>query len=216
MGNFFVTDFESSVKLSETKDKYIENGKLYLSEFFAHFAIHDKNKVMEAISLFKPRLYKKEEYFLYMGEIASHVGFILNGAVEAYYLNNARKHTLMLLMEEDFITDLRSFIHQRPTTLSIQFTEESLVLEISYPDVKKFLLVHPEFAEMFIKIMSNVVSAVNQHNLLLKMPTRKRYEKLLQTKPQVFNRFLLRDVASFLGIKQETLSRARSNYKKGK
>ncbi len=216
MGNFFVTDFEPSVKLSETKDKYIEIGQIYLSEFFAHFNIHDESKVKEAISLFKPKLYKKDEYFLQAGEVAGHVGFVLNGAVEAYYFNTDRKHTLMLLMEEDFITDLRSFIHQRPTTLSIQFTEDSLVMEIAYPDVKKFLLVHHEFAEMFIKIMSNVVSAVNQHNLLLKMPTRKRYEKLLQTKPQVFNRFLLRDVASFLGIKQETLSRARSSYKKGK
>ncbi|HMR91904.1 MAG TPA: Crp/Fnr family transcriptional regulator [Chitinophagaceae bacterium] len=214
MGSFFVTEFEPSVKLNEIKEKPIEHGRRYLSEFFAYFGIADEEKIRAAITLFEPRIYKRETFFITAGEVAGKIGFIVHGAVEAYYINNASKQTLMFLMEEDFFTDLKSFIHQRPSGLSLQFAEDTIVLEIGYENFKNFMLVHQDFAEMFIKIMSNVVSAMNEHNLLLKMPTRKRYELLLRKKPQVFNRFLLRDIASFLGIKQETLSRARSNYKK--
>jgi len=60
------------------------------------------------------------------------------------------------------------------------------------------------------------MSSINEHNQLLKLPTRSRFEYLMKMKPEVFNRFLLQDVASFIGVKQETLSRARRYFSRQK
>ncbi len=214
MGNFFMPDFVPSVKLGEIKEKPIENGLQYLTDFFNYFGIVDKEEVGEAIAIFHPKIFKKGSYYLRPGQVCDRIGLITHGAVEAFYRENNKDHILLLLLEEDFFTDLRSFIHQKQSSLYLQFTEDSIVLEVTHADFKDIIQKHPVFAEMFMKIMSNVLGAINAHNLLLKLPTKSRYEQMLKKKPQIFNRFLLQDIASFLGIKQETLSRARSNYKK--
>ncbi len=215
MANFFVKNFNPSVRLSGIQEQPIENGQKYLTELFLHYGITDTRKIETAISFFKPRIYKKNTFFFSKGEISTKLGFIIYGAVEAFYVeDDGKSNIVMLLTEEDFFTDLRSFLHQQPTSLNMKFTEDTIALEVSYEDFSNFIQTNPDFSRAFMKIMVNVISAVNEHNMLLKMPTKNKYEYLLKMKPEVFNRFLLQHVASFLGVKQETLSRIRSSYKR--
>lgn len=215
MANFFVRNFAPSIRLSGIQEQPIENGQKYLTELFKHYGVTDSKKIATAISYFKPRIYKKNTYFLQQNEISTKLGFIIYGAVEAFYLEDDGKNNIvMLLTEEDFFTDLRSFLHQQPSSLNMKFTEDTIALEVSYEDFSNFIQTNLDFSRAFMKIMVNVISAVNEHNMLLKMPTKNKYEYLLKMKPEVFNRFLLQNVASFLGVKQETLSRIRSSYKR--
>lgn len=215
MANFFVRNFTPSIRLSGIQEQPIENGQKYLTELFKHYGVTDSRKIATAISYFKPRIYKKNTYFLQQNEISTKLGFIIYGAVEAFYLEDDGKNNIvMLLTEEDFFTDLRSFLHQQPSSLNMKFTEDTIALEVSYEDFSNFIQTNLDFSRAFMKIMVNVISAVNEHNMLLKMPTKNKYEYLLKMKPEVFNRFLLQNVASFLGVKQETLSRIRSSYKR--
>lgn len=215
MANFFVRNFNPSIRLSTIQDQPIENGQKYLTELFKHYGVTDSKKITTAISYFKPRIYKKNTYFLQQNEVSTKLGFIIYGAVEAFYVEeNGRNNIVMLLTEEDFFTDLRSFLHQQPSSLNMKFTEDTIALEVSFEDFSNFIQTNLDFSRAFMKIMVNVISAVNEHNMLLKMPTKNKYEYLLKMKPEVFNRFLLQHVASFLGVKQETLSRIRSSYKR--
>lgn len=215
MANFFVKNFTPSVRLHGIQEQPIENGQKYLTELFLHYGITDTKKIATAISYFTPRIYKKNTFFLRNDEVSTKLGFIIYGAVEAFYLEeDGKSNIVMLLTEEDFFTDLRSFLHQQPTSLNMKFTEDTIALEVSYDDFTNFIQTNPDFSRAFMKIMVNVISAVNEHNMLLKMPTKNKYEYLLKMKPEVFNRFLLQHVASFLGVKQETLSRIRSSYKR--
>ena len=215
MANFFVKNFNPSVRLSSIQEQPIENGQKYLTELFKHYGVTDTKKIATAISYFKPRIYKKNTFFLQQNEISTKLGFIIYGAVEAFYQeDDGKSNIVMLLTEEDFFTDLRSFLHQQPTSLNMRFTEDTIALEVSYEDFSNFIQTNLDFSRAFMKIMVNVISAVNEHNMLLKMPTKNKYEYLLKMKPEVFNRFLLQHVASFLGVKQETLSRIRSSYKR--
>jgi CRP-like cAMP-binding protein len=215
MANFFVKNFTPSVRLSSIQEQPIENGQKYLTELFQHYGVTDTKKITTAISYFKPRIYKKNTFFLKQSETSTKLGFIIYGAVEAFYLeDDGKSNIVMLLTEEDFFTDLRSFLHQQPSSLNMRFTEDTIAMEVSYEDFSNFIQTNLDFSRAFMKIMVNVISAVNEHNMLLKMPTKNKYEYLLKMKPEVFNRFLLQHVASFLGVKQETLSRIRSSYKR--
>lgn len=216
MSNFFLKHFHPSVSLVNLKEKPLEKGLLYLTEFFRHFGIDDEEKISQALKLFEPRIYRKNSWFLREGDTSDGIGFIVNGAVEAFYTQNKRHQILLLLMEEDFFTDLRSFLHREPTRLNMRFREDTIVLEISHENFAGFILQNKPFADMFMKVMVDIMSSINEHNQLLKLPTRSRFEYLLEMKPQVFNRFLLQDIASFIGVKQETLSRARKHFSRQK
>ncbi|GEM_PF-1465815 len=216
MSFLFRKHFHSSVSLATLKEKPVENGLLYLNEFFRHFGIDDEEKIQQALALFETRIYRKNSWFLREGDTADRIGFIVNGAVEAFYTQDNKHQVLLLLMEEDFFTDLRSFLHRAPTRLNMRFREDTIVLEISHENFADFILENKPFADMFMKVMVDIMSGINEHNQLLKLPTRSRFEYLLKMKPEVFNRFLLQDIASFIGVKQETLSRARRYFSRQK
>ncbi|MDF2381050.1 Crp/Fnr family transcriptional regulator [Nostoc ellipsosporum NOK] len=216
MSILFRKHFHPTISLANIKEKPVENGLLYLTEFFRHFGIHEEEKIQQALQLFEPRIYRKSSWFLREGDTADRIGFIVNGAVEAFYKQHNRHQILLLLMEEDFFTDLRSFLHREPTRLNMRFREDTIVLEISHENFAGFILQNKPFADMFMKVMVDIMSTINEHNQLLKLPTRSRFEYLLKMKPEVFNRFLLQDIASFIGVKQETLSRARRYFSRKK
>lgn len=213
MSNFFLKDFKPSFPLSQIVEKPIQHGQIYLTDFFNHLGITNEKKIREAVELFKPSIYKKGQLFLQQEQVAGHIGLILKGSVELFYTDQDRQQVLFCFTEEDFFTDLKSFLYQVPSKINIEFVENSIVLEVSHEDFKKFLSANPEFGEMFIKIMTNVITTINQHNLMLKMPTKGRYSKLLRLRPHLLNKFPLRTIASFLGVKQETLSRIRGQFR---
>lgn len=215
MSNIFFKDFRPSFNLWSIKEKPFENGQQYLKEFFRYMQIENEIKIEEAISLFKPAIYKKGHLFLSDGEISDKIGFMVKGAVEIFMDEKDKQQVLFFLTEEHFFTDLKSFLHQQPTKLNIQACEQCIVMEICYADFREFIVANPEFGTMFMRIMSNVTAAVTNLNMTLKLPSKNRYQKLLKLQPQLFNRFLLQDIASFLGVKKETLSRIRSQLKNG-
>lgn len=213
MSNFFLKDFIPSFPLSLVNERPIQHGQMYLNEFFRHLGIQNEEKIREAVNLFKPSIYKKGQAFLEKDQVADRIGFLIKGSVELFCIDHAKEQVLFCFAEEDFFTDLKSFLYQVPTKINIEFAENSIVLEVSHEDFKRFLAANPEFSEMFIKIMTNVIATINQHNLMLKMPTKGRYIQLLKLRPHLLNKFPLRTIASFLGVKQETLSRIRGQFR---
>lgn len=214
MSSLFFKDFEPSKRLWEIREKPFEHGQEFIREIFRHMQINDEEKISQAITHFKPNIYKKGDHFVTDGEICDKIGFIIKGGVEIYLQAQEKQQILFFLTEEDFFTDLKSFLHQKPSRLNIEFIETSIVLEVGHHDFKSFIAAHPEFGTVFMRVMSYVTAAVTNMNITLKLPGKSRYEKLLKLQPQLFNRFLLQDIASFLGVKQETLSRIRNQLKK--
>lgn len=215
MTNIFFKDFRPTIELGRIKEKPFENGQQYLREFFRYMQINDPDKIEQAVQLFTPAIYKKGEFFLSKGKVSDKIGFIIKGGVEIFIEEEEKQQILFFLTEEHFFADLKSFLHQQPSKLNIEFAEMSIVMEVTQSDFKNFIAQHPEFGTLVMRIMSNVTAAITNFNMTLKLPGKTRYEKLLQLQPQLFNRFLLQDIASFLGVKQETLSRIRGQLKNG-
>lgn len=215
MLNIFFKDFRPTIDLGRITEKPFENGQQYLREFFGYMQINDPDKIEQAVQLFTPAIYKKGELFLSKGKTSDRVGFVVKGGVEIFIEEEEKQQILLFLTEEHFFADLKSFLHQQPSKLNIKFAELSIVMEVNHNDFKSFIAENPEFSTMVMRIMSNVTAAITNFNMTLKLPGRTRYEKLLHLQPQLFNRFLLQDIASFLGVKQETLSRIRSQLKNG-
>jgi CRP-like cAMP-binding protein len=116
-------------------------------------------------------------------------------------------------MTKEIITDTTSFVKQEPTQESIQLMEDSEMYSIEYTAVQALLQKHHSFALWYIKLVElNYVTQIEDRLSDLQfLDARQRYQKLLNLYPNIANRISLGNIASYLNITQETLSRIRAD-----
>jgi CRP/FNR family transcriptional regulator, anaerobic regulatory protein len=106
-----------------------------------------------------------------------------------------------------------SFVSQKPSFENIEILEPSVLYAISYDNLQKMYLEFPEFnligrlftEKYYIELEERVMS-------LQFLTAKERYEKLLIQQPMLLQRVTLGQIASYLGITQETLSRIRGKF----
>lgn len=168
----------------------------------AHTALQD---------CFKQVVLSKNEYLLTEGKICRHLYFLEKGALRGFYNLEGKEITHWFAFEKDFVTSFHSFITQQPAVENIQLLEGSILWSISKETLADLFnrfheierLVRIAYEKYYIRLEERFVNAQ------FKSAT-ERYESLLQQTPHILERVPLGQVASYLGISQETLSRIRS------
>jgi CRP/FNR family transcriptional regulator, anaerobic regulatory protein len=180
--------------------------KAYLSRF-----IHLTEEEFEAFAgkLVAKKLKKKEVYFL-EGEISRQVAFINKGCLRYYYLVNGEEHTGQFFFENSFYTDYESFLSGQPSRQNIDALEKTELLLLSRTDLYQFYETNPKF-ERFGRLMAEnaYLGLRKRNNELLNLNPEERYVQLLRERPKVMERIPQHYIASYLGIKPESLSRIR-------
>jgi len=166
--------------------------------------------------LFKPRFYRKKQYVLQEGDICSHLNFVVRGCLRMYKIDEAGNvHILQFATENWWIIDIGSFHNRKPSELNTDALEDTMVLQISYENLLALYTSAPKFDRIFRVLIEN--SFVTLQNRLLQYissTAEERYNSFLQTYPHLFNRIPQTQIAAFLGITPEFLSRLRSGRKK--
>lgn len=164
------------------------------------------------------RSYIKEEYHLKKklllreGEIARKIYFIRNGFARSYYLDrDGREHTNWFMGIRDIMISVHSFYTQQPSTENIQLLEDSTVLSLTWDQVHTIYAEHPEFNYHGRLLTQKYYIQSEERAILLRTKDpAERYKILLNSHPGILQKASLKDIASFLSITQETLSRIRA------
>lgn len=163
------------------------------------------------VKLFELKTFKKKEVVLKEGDYCLFEGFVLNGCFKIYYLNeNGFEQTLYFAAEGWWITDIDSFINTVPSILNIEALEDSEVLMISKKDKEYLYETMPQIEKLF-RIM-NQKSSVSLQRRILSLTGKtadKRYLEFLEKYPGLEQRITQQQVASYLGITHEFLSKIR-------
>lgn len=172
----------------------------------------NQEQLDSVLSLFKKRLYKKNEYLLEYGMISSELFFINNGCLRLYYQNEDRADsTRFMAFENTFLTSIVSFICREPTTEYIQAVETSEVLYITYKDFVFLQNEIPAWNKLYIYILEYGLTVVNRRlSSLLTQNAAERYRSLLINNPDLIQRLSNANLAAYLNISPETLSRLKS------
>lgn len=184
-------------------DSLYKNIKKYIDlseEEFRHFS-----------APFQLKCFKKKETVLKEGDYCLFEGFVLSGCFKVYYLNeNGFEQTLYFAVEGWWITDIDSLINNVPTILNIEALLDSEVLMISKKDKEHLYETMPQIEKLF-RIM-NQQSSVALQRRILSMTGKtadKRYLEFLQKYPGLEQKITQQQVASYLGITHEFLSKIR-------
>lgn len=108
------------------------------------------------------------------------------------------------------MADYESFIPRIITTHSIQALEDSEIFTISYRDVQEFYST-VENAERFGRLAMEytVIDVISELKSLYKDSRKLRYENFVQKYPEVVQRIPQYHIASYVGVKPQSLSRIR-------
>ncbi|MFV8325237.1 Crp/Fnr family transcriptional regulator [Flavobacterium sp. ZS1P14] len=160
--------------------------------------------------LFQRREIKKNDYFLKEGQISTHICFVQKGLFR-YYINlEGEEKTFYFGHEGCFITDYESFVPQIATVQNIQALEDSIVFTISYNDLQQFYS-KVEKGERFgrLALEHEIIDVVNKLKSFYKDSIKQRYESFIKKYPEVQQRIPQYHIASYVGVKPQSLSRIR-------
>jgi CRP-like cAMP-binding protein len=160
--------------------------------------------------LFKERIYKRGEYFLEEGKVCNKVGFVEQGIVRYYINDEGEEKNYDFAQEGQFVCDMESFAPQIPARKNIQALEDSKLMVISYDDLQEFyarLKYGDRFGRMIIEQV--FVKTLQDLNSFYTESPEVRYRKFLDAHYDIDQRISQYHVASYLGVKPQSLSRIR-------
>jgi CRP-like cAMP-binding protein len=167
----------------------------------------------EVLGHFQHSEYPKNYFLLKAGKPCKHIWFMTQGAVRYFYTNDQGKETnTWFSLDTQIITDAPSLVNQIPSQESIQLMEDSELYSIEYANIQTLLQNHHSFALWYIRLVElHYISQIEDRIADLQfLDAKERYQKLLNLCPDITNRISLGNIASYLNITQETLSRIRA------
>ena len=164
------------------------------------------------LNLFKH--YFKGHLLLQAGQFAQESYFVIKGCLRVYYLKDGEEKTVAFYLEEESISP-ESLTTQKPSEYYISCEEDSILL-VATPDMEEEAFQRFPKLETLCRILSEKELAKNKANFANYMNStpEERYLHLLETRPDLFQRVPQYQIASFLGIKPESLSRIRRRLSK--
>jgi CRP-like cAMP-binding protein len=161
-------------------------------------------------SLFKAKKYKKGEFFLSDGQVCKQVGFITKGLMRYYINHDGEEKTYYFSRENEYICNYESFLPQSPSSKIIQALEDSDVLVISYSDLQLLYTSVREGERLGrIAIEGVFLQILNELNSFYTETPELRYERFLEKHADLQQRISQYHIASFVGVKPQSLSRIR-------
>jgi CRP-like cAMP-binding protein len=171
-----------------------------------------EHEMEEFCNLFQSRLCKKKEFLLREGEACKFEGFVTKGIFRIYHIDKSgAEQILYFAIENWWITDIDSFTTGRPSQLFIEALEDSEVLLIS-KEAKEFAYTNLPKIEKLFRVMTQKTHVALQRRMIdnLSKTADQRYIDFIEKYPQLHQRLSNLQVAAYLGISHEFLSKIRN------
>jgi len=161
----------------------------------------------------KEEKHPKKHLLLKEGETSKKIYFINNGFARAYHITPEGKEcTSWFMARGDLMISVYSFYTQQPAAENIELLEDSELLSMTWNQLQGIYADFPEYNYTGRLVTEKYYMLSEERAILFrKLSAKKRYEQLIKTHPGILQKAQLGQIASYLGISQETLSRIRGS-----
>ncbi len=154
--------------------------------------------------------YKKGSILLTEGQVSTEVYFVLEGCVRQYYLVEGEEKTTNFFTEEQWVISLNSFNQNVASNHYLACSEDSSLVVGNSKKAEDLYKRFPKLETVSRKVMEKVFA--EQQEIMGAYFTdnpEQRYLKLLKSRPELFQKIPQYQIASYVGVKPESLSRIR-------
>jgi CRP-like cAMP-binding protein len=185
---------------------------LLLRNIAAKNVMLNEDEVNVLQTYFTHRKYRKHQYILQEGEVATHDNFIIKGLARTYRVDDKGQEHILRFAPEDWWTgDLASFLSEKPTIYNVDCLEDTEVLRISAGDLELMCEKVPKMNKYFrILYQKSIISFNLRLSSTLSNSAGERYDEFVKRFPQIEQRVPNHMIAAYLGITPQSLSRIRS------
>jgi CRP/FNR family transcriptional regulator, anaerobic regulatory protein len=186
-----------------------------LISYFQSYLPLDEGEMKLIEARVTTRTIKRRQMILQEGFTCRYYSFVIAGCFRMYGVNNKGvEHNIEFAAENTWIADIGSFHSGKPGKLFIEAIEPSLILQIEKQDLYFLYQSIPKLDRIFKVIIENKFVELQKHVLQnISSTAQDRYLSFLEQYPELALRLPNTQIASYLGITPEFLSKIRSELK---
>ena len=157
-------------------------------------------------------VYRKGDQLEREGDPARWFAFVTEGCFKyvKYGVSDDKVHITWFSFKSEFVCDYPTFLYGRPSQATIEAMVPSRVLRVTGQQLEQFFNQNMETMKLRVMIGEHILSQFRSRYLELHCTTpRERYEMLLQRCPRIMKFLDLQDIASFLNVHPNTVSKIR-------
>lgn len=160
---------------------------------------------------FERRKIKKRQFLLHNGEVCRYLAFVNHGCLRRYTIDHkGDEHILQFAIEDWWISDLNSFLSGAPSTHNIDALQNSEVLLLEKSARENLFEAVPALERFFrLLLESNYIAAQKRISQALSASAEERYLTFVETYPRLVKQVPQNQIASYIGITPQSLSRIR-------
>lgn len=153
----------------------------------------------------------KEEKILKQGEHCNFIAFIQEGSFRFYYDKEGEVKITAFFFEGDFASNYRSFLTGNPSDHFIEAMQDAVIYKINLQELKLLYDKHKNLERLGRLIAENLyLSVASRLDSFLFQTPAERYKALIERNSRLLQEIPQYMIASYLGVKPETLSRIRA------
>lgn len=186
-----------------------------ISHFDNYIPLNSKEKE-ELSNRISEKNIKRRQFVLQENDVCQHYTFVVSGLLKMYAVDKSgTEHNIQFASENEWIMDIGSFHSEKPSRLYIEAIEPSVILQIKksnliylFKNYHKFnidfrVIIENKFVDLQNRLLQNLISTAEE-----------RYLAFLEQYPKLANRLPNTQIASYLGITPEFLSKIRNTISK--
>lgn len=162
---------------------------------------------------FESILFPKNKVIEEAGKIPQYLYYIISGFMRLfYYDNNGDEVTIHINCPHGFFTSFSNFTNQTQSEVNTECITDCELLRITKPDFDALMQKSITWKNYSVFVLADSMTYnENRAKDLATLTAEQRYLKLIDTHPKIIQNVPLQYIASFLGMKPESLSRIRRN-----
>jgi len=198
--------------ITSTTIDYLQN----LKNKIVSYTEVDESVLNHQVQFYKHLTLKKGEILIAPGQLVNHFYYVAKGCIYYYKLEEGEQKVLEFYTDDVFFTDLPAYVKGTTSNYYLKATEDTIVFAVKISDAENsFDKSHQlerfgrlSMQEAFMKIFNRVERLSSKSN-------EERYVRLLEKRPDLFQRVPQYLIASYLGLTPVGLSKLRKRLGRG-
>lgn len=154
--------------------------------------------------------FPKGTLLLQPGQVAKHCYMVLNGAVRAFYLKDGEEHSTAFYLEMEPVNSFTSFTQSTPSRHYLVCAEDCWLTVGDEKIEQKMCMLIPHLEHIIRKEVEIATGkAQDEHDLFIMSSPEERYLRLMKERKELLQRMPQHQIASYIGVTPESLSRIR-------